>query len=216
MMLKRLLASTLAAVLLATPAYAVDVRPQGYLERGTMQQTEEGLMFVPDAERGQHGGRFFRLSGSDMGVFYGLGGNPNTDWLWPSHHTYPALKDIIEASPTGLSNLNRYDDGAEYTQGFSRVGWLLLVGGVGALLGGLVYNLIPNNKREMQPIWFGVSGGVAGLGLVTYGWSQGLAWQNEALLDQAVEAYNRDMAGKRRRNPYPSFGAPVPGLKEAP
>lgn len=197
----------------AAPAFAIDVRPQGYLERGTMQQTDEGYLFVPDAERNAHGGRYFRLSGSDVGVFYGLGSYPSVDWIWPSHHTYPALRDIIEASPAGLSDLNRYEDGAEYTQGFSRAGWLLLMGGLGALLGGLVYNFVPNNPREMQPIWFGVSGGVAAVGLSTFIFSQSLASQNEALLDQAIEAYNRDMAGRRMRNQYaPAMpGVPLPG-----
>lgn len=208
-----LLASTLVASL-AAPALAADVRPEGYLERGTMGYTDEGYVFIPDADHGAHGGRFFRLSGSDVGVFYGLGSFPSVDWIWPSHHTYPALRDIIEASPGGLSALNRYEDGAEYTQGFSRIGWLIMVGGLGALLGGLGYNLVPGNTREMQPIWFGASAGVAALGIATYVFSQSLASQNEALLDEAIQDYNRDMAGRRARNRYAPAqpGAPLPNF----
>lgn len=181
-----------------------------------MQQTDDGYVFVPDADRGVHGGRYFRLSGSDLGIFYGLGSYPSVDWFWPSHHTYPALKDILEASPTGLSDLNRYEDGAEYTQGFSRVGWMLLIGGVGALLGGLGYNFLPNNPREMQPIWFGAAGGVAAVGLFTYVFSQSLASQNEALLDQAIAAYNRDMAGRRHHTPFapPPEGFSLPNFPQ--
>jgi hypothetical protein len=207
----RVFASVLALILIvATPgvSLAADVRPQGFLERGTMMQTDDGYVFVSDADRNAHGGRFFRLSGSDIGVFYGLGSHPSVDWLWPSHHTYSGLKEIIEASPGGLSHLNRYEDGAEYTQGFSRAGWLLMVGGIGALLGGLVYNLIPNNTREMQPVWFGATAGVGAVGLSMFIFSQSLANQNEALLDQAIEAYNRDMAGKRGRVGFPT---PPPG-----
>jgi hypothetical protein len=206
-MLKRFVVCGVAlALLVSNPGVtlAADVRPQGYLERGTMMQTDEGYVFVSDADRNAHGGRFFRLSGSDIGVFYGLGSHPSVDWLWPSHHTYSGLKEIIEASPGGLSHLNRYEDGAEYTQGFSRAGWLLMVGGIGALLGGLAYNLIPNNTREMQPVWFGATAGIGTVGLATFFFSQSLANQNEALLDQAIEAYNRDMAGKRGRIGYPT------------
>ena len=209
-MLNRMTACFVAgSVLFAAPAFALDVRPQGYLERGTMQNTDEGYVFVPDAERRAHGGRYFRLSGSDLGVFYGLGSYENVDWIWPSHHIYPSLRDIIEASPSGLSNLQRYEDGAEYTQGYSRAGALLMYGGIASVLGGLVYNLIPNNTREMQPVWFAGSAGVGALGLAVFIFSQSLASQNEALLDQAIEAYNRDMAGRRARTQYM---APVPGV----
>lgn len=193
--------SMLSLLLTPVPAFALDVRQQGYLERGTMQTTERGYEFVPDAPSGRFGGRYFRLSGSDDYVFYGLGGHPSIDWLWPTHKVNRSTWEIISASSGGLNFLERYQDTAEYTQGFARAGWIVMIGGFAALMGGLVYNLVPGNTREMQPIWFGVTGGIGAAGLVIWGGASSGAITNEALLDTSIDAYNREMAGRRRRAP---------------
>ena len=98
----------LGSLALARPAVALDaVRPSGFLERGQMVGSESGPVFVPDAESGTRGGRFFRLSGSELGIFYGLGSHPSIDWFWPNHRVYPAVAQIVDASPAGLRSLCR-------------------------------------------------------------------------------------------------------------
>lgn len=188
----------------AKPALALDaVRPSGYLERGQMLSGEGGPVFVPDSESGNHGGRYFRLSGSELGIFYGLGSHPSIDWFWPNHRVYTPVAQIIDASPAGLQLLTRYEAGADYTQGFARAGAIITFLALGATLGGFAYNLLPGNTREMQPIYFLGTGAGALAGLTLLTGSQLSASSNEALLNQAIDAYNRDMAGRRRFGPLP-------------
>ena len=199
----------LAASLVATataPTLAAEVRPQGYLERGVLEWSDQGVIFVADSERGQRGGRWFRLEGSEMQVFYGLGGHPSTDWIWPTHTVSSSVWEIVNASPGGLNNLQRYQDAANYTQGFARAGMLVMIGGLGALGYGLIYNLTNASTppREMQPVWFISSAAALGAGLLLWGGSSAAAGTNEAMLDQAIDAYNREMAGRRRRGPMTS------------
>lgn len=202
-----------AVTAVAPPAAAAEVRPQGYLERGVLESTDQGVLFVADSERGQRGGRWFRLEGSEMQVFYGLGGTPGTDWLWPTHTVSPAVWEIVNASPGGLNYLQRYQDAAAYTTGFARAGMLVMLGGLGALGYGLAYNLT-NSTREMQPAWFIGSGAALGAGMLLWGSTQAAAATNEALLDQAIDAYNREMAGRRRRGPTTNpYTPPMPDLR---
>lgn len=201
----------LAASLLtaALPAQAAEIRPQGFLERGILEWTDQGVVFVPDAERGQRGGRWFRLEGSEMQVFYGLGGSPSTDWLWPSHTVSSAVWDIVSASPGGVNYLMRYQDGANYTSGFARAGWIVMIVGLGSAIGGFIYNLsLTSSTRELNPLWYAGAGGVFAAGLGVYGGAQAGAATNEALLDQAIDAYNREMSGRRRRGPTTNPYAP--------
>lgn len=185
-------------------AWALDaVRPSGFLERGQMVAGEAGAVFLPDQESGQHGGRYFRLSGSELGIFYGLGSHPSIDWIWPNHRVYAAVAQIVDASPAGLRLLTQYEGIADYTQGFARAGSLVALAGLGASLGGLGYNLLPGNTREMQPVFFLGTGGAFAAGLLLFMGAQLAASSNEALLDQAIDAYNRDMAGRRRFGPVP-------------
>jgi hypothetical protein len=225
--MRKPIAAFLAAALLAfaaPPALAAEVRPQGYLERGVLEWTDQGVIFVPDAERGQRGGRWFRLEGSEMSVFYGLGGTPGTDWIWPNHTVNSSVWEIINASPGGLNYLSRYQDAANYTTGFARAGMLVMLGGLGAIGYGLIYNFTNNTDppREMQPVFFIASAAALGAGLLLWGGAQASAGTNEALLDQAIDAYNREMAGRRRRgpttNPYmpPVQDFRVPGTNTSP
>ncbi len=206
----------LAAALVATaasPAFAADVRPQGYLERGVLEWTDQGVLFIADSERGQRGGRWFRLEGSEMQVFYGLGGNPSTDWIWPTHTVNPSVWEIVNASPGGLNYLHRYQDAATYTTGFARAGMLVMLGGLGSLAYGLIYNLT-STTREMQPAWYIGSGAAFGAGLLLWGSTQAAAGTNEALLDSALDAYNREMAGRRRRGPTTNpYVQPMPDYR---
>lgn len=212
-----LLTSLVLVASLAAPAQAVEVRPQGYLERGVLEWTDQGVVFMPDSERGQRGGRWFRLEGSEMQIFYGLGGSTGTDWLWPTHTVSSAVWDIISASPGGVNYLSRYQDGANYTQGFARAGSLVMYTGLLGAIGGFIYNLtLTNSTRELNPIWYLGAAGVFAAGLGIYAGASAGAGTNEALLDQAIDAYNREMAGRRRRgpvtNPYvpqqPDYRAP--------
>lgn len=203
------LLSVLAFLAPVLPAAAAEVRPQGYLERGVLEWTDGGVQFVSDSERMQRGGHWFRLEGSEMQVFYGLGGHPNVDWLWPTHTVSPAVWEIVNAFPGGLSYMMRYQDAATYTTGFARAGYLVMYGAAGALIGGLAYNLT-NPTREMQPVWFAASAGVLGAGILLAAGAGAGAATNESLLDQALDAYNREMAGRRRRGPTLNpYGAPL-------
>lgn len=188
-----LLTTTLAAVLSAAPALASDIRPTGYLERGTLQSSEGQPAFVPGA-----GGRYFRVGGFDELVFYGLGTHPVLDWLWPSYRTRPQLKELMRASTGALSQLERYEQSQEYMQNWARMGTLITLGALGAAAGGFAYGALPGNLREMAPGYFYATGGVAALGLAVFGTSAIVANDNQGLLDRAIANYNQDMAGRRK------------------
>ena len=202
--LNALIASALAVTLAAPAALASDIRPTGFLERGTIQGSEGQPQFVPDADHGAAGGRWFRVGGFDEPVFYGVGTHPGFDWLWPSHRTRPELKALKRASPGALSDLERYEQGQEYAQNWARMGTIVTLGALLAAAGGFAYGAVPSNPREMAPSFYYVSGGVGALGLLMYGTSSILAHDNQSLLDRAIANYNRDMAG-RRRSPAPTL-----------
>jgi hypothetical protein len=197
--LRALIAAAVATVSLAAPARADEIRPAGWLERGEFVADDAGVTFVADVQRGRRGGRWFRLDGSEGHIFYGLGGHPATDWFWPNHVASSFVWEIVNASPGGTSYMLRYQDAAAYTTGFARVGAMVALGSLAATLGGVGYNLT-NATREMQPVFFlGTGAGLlAGVGL--WAGAGAAAASNEALLDQALDAYNRDLAGRRRRN----------------
>jgi hypothetical protein len=186
---------------LSAPAWAVDIRPSGYLERGTLEKTDEGVVFVPDAVSGRTGGRYFRLGGYDNLVTYGLGEHPAIDWFWPSYKLRPGVKDILAVSPGATGRMITYEESQDVPQSMARVGWLVLTGAVVTALGGLVYNKLPGNLREMQPNFWYATAGTATVGALMYGGGTWLAKGNEMMLDEAIAAYNRDMAGKRKLRP---------------
>ncbi|MEB3327960.1 MAG: hypothetical protein VKQ33_01875 [Candidatus Sericytochromatia bacterium] len=196
--LRGLIVTALLTSALAWPARADDIRPAGWLERGEFVARDEEVAYVPDAQRGRRGGRWFRLDGSEGHVFYGLGGHPGTDWLWPNHVASPFVWEIVSASPGGTSYLLRYQDAAAYTTGLARVGTLVALGSLAATLGGVGYNLT-NATREMQPVFFVGTGAALLAGVGLWAGATAAASSNEALLDQALDAYNRDLAGRRRR-----------------
>lgn len=210
-MLTRSIALALAASLVtASPAFALDVRPSGYLERGQLDRTEAGLRFIPDSESGGQNGRYFRVGGHDLLVTYGLGNHPVADWVWPSYHLKAHVRDLVVVSPGGLSRLVRYEEAQGYAEGFARVGALILGGAIATAIGGLGYNFMPGNAREMTPGFWYATGGALTAGLLTVGLSNWAAHDNLTMLDEAIAAYNRDMAGKRRLViPRPAGGAPT-------
>jgi len=117
--------------------------------------------------------------------------------------------EIVSASPGGTSYMLRYQDAAAYTTGFARVGALVTFASLGAVLGGVGYNLT-NATREMQPGFFVGAGGALLAGLGLWAGASAAGGSSEALLDQAIDAYNRDLAGRRRRNAgYPPTSHPV-------
>lgn len=183
---------------LAAPAAAIDVRPSGYLERGQLERDEAGMRFVPDSESGGRNGRYFRVGGHDLLVTYGLGNHPVSDWIWPSYHLKAHVRDLVVVSPGGLNRLVNYEEAQGYAEGFARVGALVLWGALATAAGGLTYNLLPGNAREMTPGFWYATGGAVAAGALTLGLSGWAAHDNFAMLDDAIAAYNRDMAGKRR------------------
>lgn len=196
--MKRFIAALTILPFLAAPAQAIDIRPSGYLERGSLERTEAGMRFVPDAESGARNGRYFRVGGHDQLVTYGLGNHPITDWVWPSYQLKPHVRDLVTVSPGGLDRLVRYEDTQSYAEGFARVGALVLWGSLLTAAGGLTYNLLPGNAREMTPGFWYATGGAVVAGMLTFGLSHWSAMENYQILDDAIAAYNRDMAGKRR------------------
>jgi hypothetical protein len=186
------------ATLAAPAALASDIRPTGYLERGTMQPTQEGTAFVPDSAAEANGGRYMRVGGFDELVFYGVGSHPNLDWLWPNHRATPHLKELLRASPGSLSHLERYEAGQEYAQNWARMGMIIALGASLAAAGGYVYGALPSNPREMAPGFYYATGGVAALGALIFGTSTFIANDNQQILDRAIASYNRDMAGRRK------------------
>ncbi|MEB3197049.1 MAG: hypothetical protein VKP62_07570 [Candidatus Sericytochromatia bacterium] len=191
----------LAGALVASapqPSWASDVRPSAYLERGEYVTFDNGTVFVADGERGSRGGHWFRVAGQESSVFYGLGSHPVTDWIWPNHGVSPAVWDLVAVSAAGASYLTRYQEMAGHTTGFARIGALVGLGGLAGTAGGLAYNLT-NATREMQPIFFVATALTALAGFGFWAGAAATAHSNEALLDQALEAYNREWAG--RRNP---------------
>jgi hypothetical protein len=193
-----LLAAATCAALSCAPAFASDIRPSGYLERGSIQGTEGEPQFVPDSATNASGGRYCRVGGYDELVFYGVGTHPAIDWFWPSYRTQPQLKEILRASPGATSYLDRYDEAEEHAQNWARMGFLITVGAALAAAGGLAYSAIPTNPREMAPSFYYGTAGVAVLGLAFWGGSTLVAHDNQAWLDRAIDNYNRDMAGRRK------------------
>jgi hypothetical protein len=193
-----LAAPMLAAPFVVEPARASDIRPIGYLERGTLQPSETGPTFVPDSATNATGGRYFRLGGLDETAFYGLGTNPGFDWFWPSYHTQSRLREVLRVSPGATNYLDRYEQAQEYTQNWARIGVMVTVGSVLTAVGGLAYSLIPSNPREMAPGFYFATGGAAAAGLALWGGSSVVASDNQGLLDRAIQNYNRDMAGRRK------------------
>lgn len=196
--------------LTASPASASsEPRPSTYIERGELQTIEDELTFVSDAERGERGGHWFRLGGQASSVFYCKGSHPATDWIWPNHKVSQAVWEIVRLSPGGSNYLMHYQEAAEYTTGFARIGVLATVAGLGAAGGGLAYNLT-NATREMQPLFF-VGAGLAALaGLGLWAGATAAASSNEALLDQALDAYNRELAARRNQAPLSNPYVPSP------
>ena len=131
-------------------------------------------------------------------VFYGVGGHPNLDWLWPNHRATPHLKELLRASPGSLSHLERYEAGQEYAQNWARMGMIVALGASLAAAGGYVYGALPSNPREMAPSFYYATGGVAALGALMFGTSTFIANDNQQILDRAIANYNRDMAGRRK------------------
>jgi hypothetical protein len=197
-LVRTILATALVAPMLAAPAFASDIRPIGYLERGTLQPSETGPTFVPDSATNATGGRYFRLGGLDETAFYGVGTNPGFDWFWPSYHTQSRLREILRVSPGATNYLDRYEQAQDYTQNWARIGVVVAMGSVLTAAGGLAYSLIPTNPREMAPGFYVATGGAAAAGLALWGGSSVVANDNQGLLDRAIQSYNRDMAGRRK------------------
>jgi hypothetical protein len=195
--LSALLTTAVLAATSVSPVLASDIRPAGYLERGTIQGSEGQPTFVPDTSTGA-GGRYFRIGGFDELVFYGLGTHPVLDMVWPSYRTRPQLKELMRVSPGALSHLERYEQNQEYMQNWARMGMVIAMGGLLAAAGGYAYGAIPSNPREMAPGFYYATGGVAALGLTMFGTSAIVANDNQAMLDRAIANYNRDMAGRRK------------------
>lgn len=162
-----------------------------------MERQGGQAVFVPDLERNVTSGRYFRVGGSEDAVFYGLGQEPVLDALWPNYTLKPELRRLLEASPGAVRELARYDDTRAQVEGVSRLGWLLLVGGSAAVLGGLAYDYWPGNAREMQRAHYWAAGGVAGAGLALFGGGTWAAHSNYDVLEDAIAAYNRDPALRR-------------------
>lgn len=196
------LSALLTLTLLAAPAPALAQsapRSPGYLERGTLVDTDEGgKRFVPDAESGEKHGRYFRVGGSDRMIFYGIGSHPVADRFWPSFGVRPPLRDVVSASPAGLDRLLQYKDAQVGVEGVVQGGYLVFWGGLLATAGGLAYNFYPGNPREMQPLFLVGTGVAAVAGLVTFIGATAAANENQRLLDAAIEAYNKDLAGRRK------------------
>lgn len=184
-------------------------RPAAYIERGELQTVEDELTFVSDAERGERGGHWFRLGGQASSVFYCKGSHPATDWIWPNHQVSQAVWEIVRLSPGGSNYLMHYQEAAEYTTGFARLGVLGTLVALGATGGGLAYNLT-NAAREMQPVFFVGTGLLAVAGLGLWAGATAAASSNEALLDQALDAYNRELAARRNQAPVSSPFVPAP------
>ena len=158
-------------------------------------------MFVPDATSGKVGGRYFRLGGYDNLVTYGVGENPLIDWLWPSYRLRTSVKDILAVSPRATTPMIAYDEAQDYAQTFARVGWLAFWSAAATAVGGLVYDKLPGNAREMQPGFWYATAGAATAGALMFGGAHWVATDNQQMLDEAIAAYNRDMAGKRKLRP---------------
>lgn len=193
-----LVATAVMAALACAPAFADDIRPTSYLERGTIQSGEAGPQFVPDSAVNAAGGRYFRLGGYDELVFYGLGSHPAIDWFWPSYRCQPQLKEVVRTSAGALDSLERYEAAQDNTQNWARMGFLITLGAALAAAGGFAYGAIPANPREMAPSFYYATGGVAALGLALWGGSTIILKDNQSLLDRAIATYNRDMAGRRK------------------
>lgn len=193
-----LLAAAMTAVFACTPAFADDIRPTSYLERGSVQAGEAGPQFMPDSAVNAAHGRYFRLGGYDELVFYGLGTHPAVDWFWPSYRCQPQLKEVVRTSAGALDFLERYEAAQENTQNWARMGFLITLGAALAAAGGFGYGAIPANPREMAPSFYYATGGVAALGLALWGGSTVILNDNQTLLDRAIATYNRDMAGRRK------------------
>jgi hypothetical protein len=192
------------------PAFAnSDVRPSTYIERGEFQTIGEEVAFVSDEERGVRGGHWFRLGGQASSVFYCKGSHPATDWIWPNHKVSQAVWEIVRLSTGGANYLMHYQEAAEYTTGLARIGVLASLAGVAATGGGLAYNLT-NATREMQPIFFAGTALLTLGGLALWGGATAAASSNEALLDQALEAYNRELASRRNQAPLSNPYLPAP------
>jgi hypothetical protein len=197
---RRCLATACLVWAIATPeADALAAKPVGYLERGRMESVEGVVTFVSDSEAELTGGRYLRLHDVTSRVFYGVGAHPVLDYWWPAYSANGALSDIITVSAGGLSYLERYQTEARQSEGFARLAWLGLLGGTVGFAGSLIYNALPGNTREVQPallIGSGLLTALGGVGFVSV--TLGTA-THDALLDQAIAAYNRDLTIVRNR-----------------